>query len=343
MLIKAIDLVDCKTGDIIADDIWNDSGVTLVAKDTIVNDFIKKKLASYGIRSVKIYQEPGNINKEFQRSYTDILLQTKNVFQDIVAGKPLNSKSISKIADKIINSIQENDKIIKCLSYIQSTDEYTFRHSVNVAFYSMLIARWLQLDESKVKVAVESGLLHDVGKVRVPGEILNKKGKLTKEEFDIIKEHTILGYEIVKDMKEIESDIKSAILLHHERVDGSGYPYHYNSEHVNIYARIVAIADVFDAMTSDRVYRGKATPFDVFEMFQSIGVGIFDTHILNMFIAKLSAYLVGARVQLNSGKTGEIVFIPLQNISYPIIKVESDYIDLFTQEEVKIVGMVQAD
>ena len=343
MFIKTIALESSKAGDIIAEDIINDFGVTLVAKDTIVNDYIKDKLAVYGIRSVKIYQEPSDLQENFQESYTEILLQTKNIFQDIVSGKTLNCKSVSSIADKIIDCCHENNKIIGCLSYIQNADEYTFRHSMNVAFYSMLIAKWLHLSDRKVKIAVKSGLLHDVGKIKIPKEILNKKGKLTKEEFEIIKKHTILGYEIVKDLEEIESDIKLAVLLHHERVDGSGYPYHYNSDRVNLYARIVAVADVFDAMTSDRVYRGKSTPFDVFEMFQSVGVGIFDAQILNMFVSKLSTYLIGAKVQLSSGKTGEVVFIPLQNISYPIIKVESDYIDLFKAEEVKIVGMIQTD
>lgn len=343
MLIKSIDTEICKSGDIIAADVLNELGVALVAKDTVMNEYIREKLLVYGIRKIKIYQKSEDINEDFQKCYTDILLQTQRLFREIVAGKPLDCESVAYIAEEICNSIIENDRVIRCLNCIHRADEYTYKHSVNVAFYSMLIAKWLHFSDRRIKLAVKSGLLHDIGKVRIPNEILNKKGKLTREEFEIIKEHTILGYEIVKDLKEIENDVKSAVLLHHERIDGSGYPYHFYSDNVNLFARIVAVADVFDAMTSDRVYKGKATPFDVFEMFQTVGIGIFDTQILNSFTSKLSTYLVGAKVLLNCGRTGEIAYIPQQDLINPIVKVESEYIDLAKSEETKIISMLQAE
>jgi putative nucleotidyltransferase with HDIG domain len=340
MIIKTVDVAKCNKGDILAYDILNDYGVALVAKDTIINAYIIERLKSYGIKSIKIYYKSSSIVEEFKKSYTEVLLQTKDIFQDIISGKPLDYDRVSYVTEKIYSSINENDKIISFLNFIQDTDGYTYTHCVNVAFYSMLIAKWLHFTERKVKLAAKSGLLHDVGKIKVPNEILNKKGKLTKEEFDIIKEHTVLGYDLIKDIKEIEDEIKSAVLLHHERVDGSGYPYHFYSDNVNLFARIVAIADVFDAMTSDRVYRDKSTPFDVLAMFKTIGIGRFDTQVLNLFISKLSTFLVGSKVLLSSGKTGEIVFIPLQNITCPIVRVESEYIDLSRSEDIKIVNML---
>jgi HD-GYP domain-containing protein (c-di-GMP phosphodiesterase class II) len=141
-------------------------------------------------------------------------------------------------------------------------------------------------------------------------------------------------------MNEIDNEIKKAVLLHHERIDGSGYPYHYYYENLDLFSKVVAIADVFDAMTSDRVYKGRSTPFEVFDMFRTTGIGIFDTKILNIFLNKLAGYLIGSKVLLNTGRTGEIVFIPLQNITYPIVKVESEFYDLAQEDEIKIVSML---
>jgi HD-GYP domain-containing protein (c-di-GMP phosphodiesterase class II) len=173
-------------------------------------------------------------------------------------------------------------------------------------------------------------------------KILNKKGELSSDEFEIVKKHTILGYELVKDINEIDNDIKLAILLHHERMDGSGYPYHYNQDDkdLNIYSRIVALADVFDAMTTDRVYKKRSTPFEVFEMFQTVGISMYDTKIMNLLINKLASYLVGSKVLLSNGSVGEIVYIPLQNVTKPIIKVSSCYIDLSQSDSVKISSMM---
>ena len=226
------------------------------------------------------------------------------------------------------------------MTEIRSKDEYTYSHCVNVAFYSMLIAKWLKLSDIDINKAIQSGLLHDIGKAKIPVELLNKKGSLTKEEYEIIKKHSIFGYEIIKEMQEIDSDVKNAVLLHHERVDGSGYPFHYYRDDLNLYSRIVAVADVFDAMTSDRVYKKRISPFEVFEMFQTMGLAIFDSNILITFINKIATYLIGANVFLSNGDIAEISFIPPQSVIYPIVKTTAGYIDLSNTEDVKILSMI---
>jgi putative nucleotidyltransferase with HDIG domain len=340
MLTRILKLTNCREGDILAADITNSNGVTLVSKGTVMNDYLKSKLTAYGICTVKIYNKLLTTSNNLQNVYIEAISHTKKIFYELVSGKPLNYQNVSCVVEKIFKSTDEYAQIIQCLEQINSMDEYTYTHSVNVAFYSMLIAKWLELSDRKVKTAIKAGLLHDIGKIKIPNEILNKKASLTREEFEIIKEHTILGYEMLKDVNEIDTEIKKAVLLHHERIDGSGYPYHFYSDNLNLYSKLVAIADVFDAMTSDRVYKSRSTPFEAFEMFMSTGVGIFDIKILKVFLNKLSGYLVGSRVLLSNGKTGEIVYIPLQNITYPIIRVESEYMDLSQHEEMKIISMM---
>lgn len=339
-------LSECKEGDILASDVINLDGEVLAAKNIVLNRFIIEQLYELGINSVFIYKTIPNSKEEIAHSeliesYRNSVLQTKECLQNLAAGKPLDFKQISLIADQIHNSINENsNNTIKLLTEIKSSDEYTYTHSVNTAFYSMLIGKWLNLPEQGINKAIQSGLLHDVGKTRIPDEILNKAGRLSNEEYDIIKNHTVLGYEIVKDVGEIDKDVKAAVLLHHERMDGSGYPFHYLEDHMNLYSRIVALADVFDAMTSDRVYKKRATPFAVFDMYQTEGVCQFDIKLLNVFMNNLAVHLIGSNVLLSNGKTGEIVYIPFHKVTSPIVKVASEYLDLSEQKTVQILSLV---
>jgi putative nucleotidyltransferase with HDIG domain len=344
---KRILVSQSREGDILAYDVYDRNGLALiVTKDTVLNDYIKERLISLGIDNVYIYKQEkskkcsSNPYEDFTNTYTSTLLLSKKIFQDLIAGKPLDLQLVSSITSQIYTNINENNKIFKCLSDIRSTDEYTYIHSVNVAFYSMLIAKWLKLSDNEINKAIQSGLLHDVGKIKIPHEILNKKGALTKNEYELIKNHTLLGYEIVESTNGFDRDIKNAVLLHHERMDGSGYPFNYRPNRLNLYSRIVAVADVFDAMTSERVYKGRCTPFDAFEMFQTDGVSMFDTKILNVFLSNLTNYLVGSNVLLSNGDVGEIVFIPFQSLSCPIVKIPAGYLDFSKESNVKISNMI---
>lgn len=345
MKVEEVSIHTCKNGDILASDIFNFNGVPLVSKDTPLNDYVKGHLIALGINNVRIYQPTGNMNnsvisyRRLKKSYCNFVLQTKSILQELFSGKPLDFEKISSLSDQIGQNINENENIIRCLSEIRGADEYTYTHCVNVAFYSMLIAKWMKLSENEISKAIQSGLLHDIGKTKIPDEILNKGSILTKEEYEVMKRHTILGYEIIKEINDIDDDVKDAVLLHHERMDGSGYPLNSSGDSINLLARIVAVADVFDAMTSDRVYKKRSTPFEAFEMFYTVGMSMFDTDVINVFLKKMAVFLVGANVQLSNGETGEIVFIPLQCINHPIIKTSSDYLDL-SQDSIKVLSMI---
>ncbi len=346
MKIEEIPVSKCSKGDILASDVFNESGVILLAEDTVLNEYIKDRLIDIGIISIRVYSPPESStdNKisymEFRKSYKNTVLQTKTMLHELAAGKPLDYKKVSFISDQIYKNICENSNIIRCLSEVRDADEYTYTHCVNTAFYSMLIAKWLKLSDYEINKAIQSGLLHDIGKSKIPNEILCKTGALTKEEYEVIKQHTILGYQMVEDIDDIHIDIKSAILLHHERIDGSGYPFHASSHSMSLFSRIVAVADVFDAMTSDRVYKKRKTPFEAFEMFQVIGIGMFDSRILRALLNNLSAYLVGSNVKLSDSKIGEIVYVPLQNPACPIVKVSSGYLDISQENVIQILSMI---
>jgi len=347
-MFEEIPITECIEGDILACNVCNKNGVPLVVKDSVINDYIKGRLIDLGIESVTIYTGTENAvssraaQSEFNRSYRDMVRQTRQVLHELASGKPLDYHKISCISGRIHQEINNNAYIIRCLAEVRDVDQYTYSHCVNVAFYAMLAAKWLKLSDTEIQIAIQSGLLHDIGKAKVPNEILCKKALLTKEEFDVMKKHTIFGYEMVKDIDEIDMDIKNAILLHHERIDGSGYPFQANMDATNLYSRIIAVADVFDAMTSERVYKKRSTPFEAFEMFSTTGSIMFDPKIIRTFINNLSAYLTGVEVLLNNGEVGEIVYIPLQNPAFPVVKASSEYLDLSRDMNIRIVEMIQA-
>jgi putative nucleotidyltransferase with HDIG domain len=335
-----VSIYQCNNGDIAADDIYSNKGIILLAKGTALNDYIKEKLINMGIENVKVCTSSEDINYQIiKENYLTTITQTKEFICDIAAGKKFGLEKVMSISDLVYQSINENDSMLKCINEMQKADEYTYTHCINVAFYSMLIGKWMKLSEVEIKKLVLSGLLHDIGKLKIPEQILNKKDKLTKEEFDIIKNHTILGFGILENIDGIDIDVKHAVLLHHERIDGSGYPFNFLSNNISLYARIVAVADVYDAMTSERSYKKRATPFETFEMFKTIGLGAFDTTILSTFLRHIATCYVGTSITLNNGDIGKVVYIPPHDIVYPIISVGPEYIDLSLESNLKVASI----
>lgn len=209
-----------------------------------------------------------------------------------------------------------------------------------LALYSILIGKWLGLDEIQLLNLSKASILHDIGKFRIPDNILNKKGPLTKKEYDKVKEHPRIGYEIAKEIPGMNEEIRNVILMHHERIDGSGYPLGVSEDNISLYSRIVAISDVYDAMTSDRTYKKRKTPFKAVEEFRDIEYDKLDTKLLIIFINNILTYYTGSKVKLDNGYTGEIVYVPPQNVTRPVIKVADSYIDLAKDNSIKISELV---
>ncbi|MDW7675127.1 MAG: HD-GYP domain-containing protein [Bacillota bacterium] len=333
---KWISIIECKAGDIIAKDVVNSSGVKLILENTVMNPYIINKLIKIGISEVCILDRE---HRAFNKDYRENIASIKAIILQLAEGKTLNVEEVQQIARVINNKIDKAASFVNFLHNIKSADEYTYTHCINTAFYGMLMAKWLGLSAAEINQVIQAGLLHDIGKAAIPNEILNKNGILTREEYDVIKQHTVLGYGLVEKYDDIDLEVKRAVLLHHERIDCSGYPFKASSESVGLYAKIIAVADVFDAMTSDRVYKKRTSPFEAFEMFQTVGVGIFDTTVMNVFIKNIAPLYVGAKVQLNSGEVGEVVFVPPHQMAKPIIMVKSKYEDLAKNSSLQVLSV----
>lgn len=347
MLKKVIDLFDCKNGDILADDITSKFGTALVIKDSIMNGYIKQKLLDIGVKSVSIYQTNvksqhsfGVSHADFNNEYYRSLETIREVIINLAAGKGLDFQKIKSVSNTLYKYVISDPNIALNLAELKQYDESTYSHCLNVSVYAALLGKWLNLTISEIKNIIQAGILHDIGKTRISKNILNKKGRLLPDEYETIKDHTTSGYNMVQDIDAIPDEVKKAVLLHHERTDGSGYPFGYKTENLNLFSRAVAIVDVYDAIISDRVYKCRSTPFKAFEWLLGPGLSTFDVSLLSMFCKNISCSYVGAGVMLENGASGEIVHIPPHDISKPIIKVNSSYIDLSKQTDTIIIKLV---
>ena len=346
MFKKVIDIFECKDGDILANEITNKYGAAIVTKDTIITEYMKQKLQDMGVSHVSIYQT-NMVNqyyndvrhKNFTIDYYKNLKGIKQIIKDLAAGKGIDYLKIKDISDTLYNKVNNDTNIASNLSKLRKYDEDTFSHCLNVSIYAALLGKWLGLTKDEIKDLVHAGILHDIGKMGISKDILNKKGSLLPGEYEIIKEHAVLGYNMVKDIDIISDQVKNAVLMHHERADGTGYPFGYRLNQLDLFSKSIAIVDVYDAIISNRAYKKRSTPFEAFEWFLGPGLAFFDIQLVSIFFKNISCSYVGARVLLNSGAVGEIVYIPPHNISKPILRMHSSYIDLSEQANTRIVMM----
>ena len=339
---KNISIYQCKPGDILTEDIYDDCGILIVPKSTVISERVIKRLKTFTIRQLPVYQDEERLSslEKFKRDYQKNLNVMKEVLSDLAAGRELVYEKVESISDSIYSKINSISNIMEFMNEVKSTDEYTYTHCINVSVYALLIAKWLKLPEEEIKNVVTTGILHDIGKSKIPISLINKKGPLLPEEFEQMKNHTRIGYKLSEHIPQLTNEIRKGILMHHEREDGKGYPYGVKGDDINLYAKIISIADVYDALTSERVYKKRITPFDTFGELKRIGFGHFDTKVLMTFLHNISGYYIGSKVKMNTGDNGEIIFIPPQSITTPIVLVQGKYLDLSQDSKLKIVEML---
>lgn len=301
----------------------------LIAKGTILDDYLIESLLKLNIMGVYIAE--GEEDPEEEESYVTqetlekieklkVADRTKVQLQESVKKRVsegiqfvfsnLNSDEFTKetnhITNELLKAIEENDAVAVDVSALKVSDEYTFKHSVDVATISMIVAKKYGLGEKEVYEIGVAGLLHDVGKSKIPTEILNKPGRLTDEEFEFMKQHSLFGYSILKDKEELSEDILMGVLQHHEKINGKGYPMGVNAGKISIYAKIIAVADVYDALVTERPYKKAFSQRDAVEILLSM-TDELDIEALRSFLGSVILYPVGSTVELSNGEKARVV------------------------------------
>lgn len=210
------------------------------------------------------------------------------------------------ITDDLMKAISDNDAIAVDISTLKISDEYTFKHSVDVATMAMIVAKKHGLSDKEVYELGISGLLHDVGKSKIPNEVLNKAGKLTDAEFAMMKQHSLYGYSILKEKDDLSKSIKLGVLQHHEKMNAKGYPMGVGADKINLFARIISVADIYDALVTERPYKKPFSPRDAIEMMMSMTEEL-DIDVMRSFLESVILYPVGMDVELSTGEKARVV------------------------------------
>lgn len=295
----------------------------IVLKNTYIN-----KLKEMSIRELYVEDEISRdiVIKDVITEETrfEARINIKNAMDSIRYGKSLDVKPVRNSVCKMIDELMDIQDTMVNLQDLKSNDQYTFSHSVNVCVLALITGISMKYDEGKLRELGIGAMLHDVGKTRVSKEILNKPGNLTEEEFDIVKKHTNYGYEMLKKSNVLSTYASYIALTHHERYDGGGYPLGLRGVEIHEFARIVSIADVYDAMTSDRVYRKRININDAVEYLVGMGNHQFDYNIVGTFLEHITTYPPGTCVLLNNGEKAIVVDINKKYSSRPIIRILTD-------------------
>ena len=267
----------------------------------------------------------------FHSAFVDSVDNLKNVFSKVVMhNEQIDGESILSDVENVVSKGRNSIHILDMLQCMRGYDDVTYVHSVNVALLSNMIGRivYPDISDEELKVLTLAGLLHDIGKMMVPDNIIQKKGRLTLPEYNLVKTHVLFGNNILKGIDNLDPRIAEVAMRHHERCDGTGYPGGYKREQIEPFARIVAIADTYDAMTSDRAYRAAICPFDVIEMFESEGIVKYDVEFLLPFLEKAVQAYMNTNVRLSTNQIGKVIMINKNEFSKPVVQVGDEFYDL---------------
>ncbi len=238
------------------------------------------------------------------RNETKVLVDTMH--DDILAGRKVNTDGAQEVVTQMMDSVSRHPDALIWFTNLKNRDEYTAIHSMNVCMLSLSLATFIGADEDTVKEIGVGALLHDVGKIKIPLEVLNKPGKLTDEEYALMKKHPEFGVEILHDSPDLSPDSIDVVLSHHERMNGSGYPNKLVGRQISYYSQLVAVADVYHAMTSDRVYQKGRSPAEALKLMLGFE-GDFNVELLSQFVQCIGDYPIGSLVELNTGEVGFVL------------------------------------
>ena len=296
----------------------------LLKKGVILTKDKIEKLSNFNISGV--YIDDGrknpildeNLRKESVLAVKEIFSICENAYSIL---NEYTLKQIENISEKLVDNIYRDKQISVSISDLQTYDLNTYLHSISVTVISIAIGTELSLDKKTLCRLGVCALLHDVGKIEIPIEIINKPSKLTKEEFEIVKTHAQAGGKYFIEDKFISDDIYGGIISHHEKYNGTGYPNALKNEEIPLFARIISVADVYDALTGNRPYRDPIKPLEAIEYIMA-GVGIsFDYNIVKAFLRKIEPYPVGSYVKLSNKCRARVIKGNKENPLRPIIKV----------------------
>lgn len=346
-------------GMVAAEDIFSYNNQLLVPRGTVLTDTAITILGMYDIISIRVEDTPApdaaaaDSAQDLTRSYSERIKKSPEFRQfkkeydaqinhlqttltsSLEQKKYFDSDELLDGTIALLGDTGTASGIFDMLHCMREYDDSTFAHSINVSLICNVAARWLEMPEEDIRTATACGLFHDIGKLQVPKKILNKPAKLSSDEYDVIKTHPMSGFRLLQEQG-VNTSVCNAALMHHERCDGSGYPQGLHAAQIDSFAKLVSIADVYDAMTAARVYRGPLCPFTVIELFEREGLQQYEPRYIMTFLENVVNTYILNRCRLSNGQEGDIIYINRDNLSRPMVQCGREYVNLAEQTNLKI-------
>jgi HD-GYP domain-containing protein (c-di-GMP phosphodiesterase class II) len=341
--IKQVLLQSANVDMILAQDVVDDHGRVLITSGIALTQEILRLLAKREVTSIwiqntqisnnEIHQPQSLINATTQLK---LMYSVQNSFycKESIVG---HLSYLQQQVEDIVNDLKLRRDVLIYLNDVCYKSDYLFMHSVNVGLFSIAIGIAMDLPQEMLCLLGMGGLLHDFGKTRVSREILDKQGRLSTEEFNVVKEHSAIGYNLLKAEPIVDHRIMLVALQHHERCDGSGYPWGILEHEIHPLAKIVAVADVYDALTTDRVYRGRMPTYKAIEIINAGKSLHFDNEVITAFNKIAVPYNVGTEVKLDNGLFGTVVRLNSADLFRPTIYTMQGIVDLLHEIDINIV------
>lgn len=347
---KSVARMELQPGMILGEDVIVNDNVLLKAGATITNYNIEL-LVHYAVMCVtimddidlaKTHFEKLRFSEEFkafeQKHNASLFLYKAQMeyFLSDVSEAP--TEILLKIYNNLRSTYQTSAQLLDYLyNLIPNSDQLTYNHCLNSALLGGLFAEWLHMDNDEKETLILSCFFYDIGKLRLPYQILWKSGRLTDDEYELVKKHPVIGYSILSNCKSINQHIKNATIMHHERMNGTGYPYHMSGDKIDIYARYLSIIDTYIAMTSPRTYRDAYTPLQIIEHFED-NMDAYDSSLVIPLLTHIADSQIGLNIQLSDNSIWEVMLTNPAKLSRPILKNEKgEILYLSHQPELKVV------
>lgn len=321
---------DAQPNMILAKNIYSNEGKILLAKGIKLKQSYLDKLLLLDIPAIYIkddtLQLPATPELVSEQTRHVAIENVKDVFHQITFSQGVNLKETTQLVNNIIDELLANKNVLYNLTEIRSYDNYTFAHCVNVAVLSILTGITLNFNQLELRDLGLGAMLHDIGKITIDPILLNKKGALNSTEFEVIKEHSSSGFNLLRKIDGLSTLSAHIAFQHHEKFDGSGYPRGLKGDQIHIYSRIVAVADVYDALIADRIYRQGYTSQEAVQIITSGSNVHFDAQVLKAFLKNIFIFPIGSLVQLNTGDIAVVVDINKDLQTKPVIRLLNSHV-----------------
>lgn len=346
---KTIAIMALTPGMEIGADVFNYKNELVVPAGTKVDADVISKLGRHSIVSVPVkeavdfavtYFEKVRFSSGFQKfrdTYQRVLPRYREMMRNLAyIGLPLQLEDLMGVYQEIASSIEQPESLLDYLyNMLPTEDDLSYVHCLNSALIAGLFASWLSLSAKERDILIQCGFFYDIGKLKLPNSLIWKPGKLTDQEFEKIKDHNFLAFQMLQPML-LDSDVYQAALMHHERYDGSGYPSGLKGTQINLYARYITIIDAYEAMTSARSWRKAKNPFEVLDIFEK-DYGKYDPELLKPIMYRIANHMIGLKVILNNNQVAEVSSINQEHMGRPMLRCENGtIIDLVARRDLII-------